>query len=162
METSFSSLVLGSAPFLVGLFLKFLLDLRIAPWIIKGLNIFPPRSIFRDNPPKIKGEWDVYWESNSENFSNEQDRHKTAKIYQFGNYCFAEYAAKDQRYCLFGKIERSYITGTWYNKYDRYGYRGAFQLKILDSRKLDGRWLGYSNNDNEINTNRYTWTKNPD
>jgi len=110
----------------------------------------------------LKGEWDVYWESDSENFSDERDRHKTANIYQFGSYCFAEYAAKDQRYCLFGKVERGFITGTWYNKNDSYGYHGAFQLKIINSRQLEGRWLGYSNSANKINTDMYKWSKNPD
>ncbi len=125
------------------------------------LSKISARSIFRDNPPNLRGEWDVYWESNSSNFPNEKDRHKTATIYQFSDHCYADYAALDQRYVMTGKIEGGHITGVWYNPKDRHGYRGSFQLRIVNSKKLEGRWLGFSTTSTEINSDLYTWTKNP-
>ena len=161
MTIDWTSLLFGASPLALGLILKLLLDLRLAPSLIKHLNFLPVRSIFRDNPPNLKGEWDVYWESNSPNFPKEQDRSKTAIIYQVSGYCYANYAASDQRYCMIGKIEGSYITGTWYNPKDRHGYRGSFQLRIVDSKTLKGRWLGFSTTTIDINSDLYTWTKNP-
>ncbi|WNO10585.1 hypothetical protein [Teredinibacter sp. KSP-S5-2] len=162
MEFNWLSFLLGISPLVVGLLLNLILDLRLSPKLIFVLSKMPTRSIYRDNPPNLRGEWDVYWASNSIKFENEKDRHKTANIYQFSKYIYAEYAAVDQRYQLVGIIEGSYITGTWYNKKDRFGYRGAFQLRIVDSKKLEGRWLGYSSNGSDINTDTYTWNKNPD
>lgn len=161
-ELNVSSILIGASPLVFGLILRTILEIKAWPWLIWMFNWIPVRSIFRENPPNLRGEWDVYWESNSSAFSDEKDRHKTAKIYQFNEFCYADYAAKDQRYCMIGKIEGIYITGTWYNKRDKYGYRGAFQLRIEDSKKLSGRWVGFSNTKTEINTDLYTWTKNPD
>ncbi|EQB2601156.1 hypothetical protein ACYHQC_000204 [Aeromonas salmonicida] len=161
MDFHWQSLLLGASPLLIGLCLNFLLDAHLWPPIIKLFNFIPVRSIFRDNPPNLRGEWDVYWASNSQAFINEKDRHKTATIYQFNNFIYADYPSKDQRYCLIGKIKGQYITGTWFNKNDRFGYHGAFQLKITDSKSLNGRWLGFSISTVDINTDTYEWSKNP-
>lgn len=162
MEFNWLSFFIGISPLIVGLILNLILDLRLCPVLIIFLSKIPTRSIYRNNPPNLRGEWDVYWESNSIKFKNEKDRHKTANIYQFSKYIYAEYASMDQRYRLVGIIEGSYITGTWYNKNDRFGYHGAFQLRIVDSKNLDGRWLGYSSNGSDINTDTYVWNKNPE
>ncbi|MCG6154986.1 hypothetical protein [Rubinisphaera margarita] len=161
MSIDWLSLLIGASPLLIGIILRFILDMRIYPKIIKGLNWTPVRGIFRANPPNLRGEWDVYWESSSKNFPNTNDRHKTARIYQLHDHCYADYAALDERYVMTGKIEGNYITGIWYNPNDRHGYRGAFQLRIVSSKKLEGRWLGFSTTEPSINSDKYTWTKNP-
>ncbi|SDU67355.1 hypothetical protein [Desulfobacula phenolica] len=144
MNINWPSLLIGASPLIIGLILKLLLDIKLWPPLIKLLSKIPVRSIYRDNPPNLRGEWDVFWESESPNFEDAKDRHKTARIYQFSDYCYADYAALDQRYCMTGKIEGSHLTGVWYNKNDNHGYRGAFQLRIGNSKKLTGRWLGFS------------------
>lgn len=162
MQFDFISILIGASPMIIGLVLNLILDLRLSPKLIMFLSSIPTRNIYRNNPPNLRGEWDIYWESNSINFKDDKDRHKTAKIYQFSKYVYAEYAAMDQRYTLLGIIEGSYITGTWFNKTDRYGYHGAFQLHIDNSKQLTGKWLGHSKNSNNINTDKYIWRKNPD
>ena len=161
MTLDWPSLLLGASPLMIGLLLKLLLDMQLWPKLIKYLSWVPLRSIFRENPPDLRGEWDVFWDSNSENFLEEKDRRKTATIYQVHNYIHADYAAKDQRYWLIGKIEGSYITGIWYNHSDAHGYRGAFQLRVVNSKLLTGRWLGFSTTSLDINTSLYEWRKNP-
>ena len=164
MTLDFPSLLLGASPLILGLLLKLLLDMQLWPKLIKYLSWLPTRSIFRENPPDIRGEWDVFWDSASKNFSEDRDRQKTAAIYQLHNHIYADYAdyaAKDQRYRLIGKIEGAFITGIWYNPKDIHGYRGAFQLRIVSRNELNGRWLGFSTTSNEINSSLYKWTKNP-
>lgn len=161
MKFDWPSLLIGASPLIIGFILRLLLDLRVAPFIIKWLSWMPTRGIFHEKPPDLRGEWDVFWESSSSNFPDAKDRHKTATIYQLHDHVYADYAARDQRYCMIGKIEGGYITGVWYNLKDRHGYRGAFQLRIVNSGKLEGRWLGFSTTKFEISSDLYSWTKNP-
>ncbi len=146
---------------MAGIALRMLLDIHIWPFLIKGLNWIPVRGIFHTNPPNLRGEWDVFWESTSDNFSSDLKRKKTANIYQVDSYCYADYAAGDQRYCMIGTIEESYLTGIWRNIKDAHGYRGAFQLRLVNKSRLDGRWIGFSTTHLEINTGKYSWEKNP-
>lgn len=159
-----TSLLIGASPFLIGLILKFLIDIKLWPPLIVILSSLkvPVKRIYGEDPPNLRGEWDVEWESKSENFPDPKDRHKCSKVYQYSTFIYATYAGKDRRYCMTGKIEERYLTGVWYDKKDKLGYRGAFQLRIVNSSIMKGRWLGFSSTSEVINSDSYTWTKNPD
>lgn len=161
MMIDWPSLILGTSPLLFGLAIRFLLDMNLWPGLIKSLSWVPVRAIFRTNPPDLRGDWDVYWDANSDNFKSPFDRHKTARMYQLGGFCYASYAARDRRYCMIGKIEGSYLTGVWHDIQDVNGYRGSFQLRIVNQGQLRGRWLGFSTTKLEINSSSYEWNKNP-
>lgn len=161
MEFNFMSLVSGVLIFITGIIVKLVLDLNLAPILVKWLSYINlvSRTIFRKIPPSLSGSWQVYWESDSEDFKDSNDRTKTAKIYQFCNYIFCEYEAGERKYCFFGKSKNTYLTGNYWDKNDPLGYHGAFQLKIINSENMVGRWAGHSNKNNEINTNTYIWEK---
>jgi hypothetical protein len=161
MELNFMSLVSGILIFVVGIVVKLVLDLNCAPILVKWLSYInlASRAIFRSIPPSLSGNWEVYWASNSEDFSNSLDRKKKAKIYQFANYTFCEYEAGGSVYCFFGRSKNTYLTGNYWDKKDSLGYHGAFQLKIINSGKMVGRWAGHSNKGIEINTDTYIWEK---
>ncbi len=161
MEFNFLSLVGGVLIFVAGIIVKLILDLNLAPILVKWLSYINlvSRAIFRNIPPSLSGSWDVYWKSDSKDFKESADRKKTAKIYQFSNYTFCEYEAKDRTYCFFAKCKNTYLTGNYWDKKDPLGYHGAFQLKIVNSEKMVGRWAGHSNKSSEINTNSYIWEK---
>ncbi len=123
----------------LALFSDSFFDMHLWPWLIKKLSWVPLRSIFQTDPPNLRGEWDVYWEAKSSSFPSDIENKKTARVYQLDGYCYADYAAGDQRYCRIGKIEGSYLTGIWRNIKSVYGYRGSFQLRIVDQSNLKGR-----------------------
>jgi hypothetical protein len=154
-----TSLLFGCVPLAVAAILRIILDLRIAAWLIKIFSHIPVRSLFRDAPPDVSGNWDQNWDTDSTNFSEPTDRHSNARIYQFGRYCFAEFTAKKLRYCLFGRIRDGFIFGEWYPKSDKIGYFGAFKLRIVSDRELKGIWLGHSQATVAINHGDWTWSK---
>jgi hypothetical protein len=161
MEFNYMSLISGVLIFLLGVVVKLILDLNLAPILVKWLSYINliSRAIFRNMPPSLSGDWDVYWESDSKDFADSSDRTPKAKIYQFGNYTFCEYEAGGRIYCFFGKSKNTYLTGNYWDKKDPLGYHGAFQLKIINSEKMIGRWAGHSNKSIVINTNTYIWDK---
>ncbi|WP_345978896.1 hypothetical protein [Sulfurimonas sp. HSL3-2] len=161
MEFNFMSLVSGVLIFVVGIVVKLILDLNLAPILVKWLSYINPvsRAIFRNLPPSLSGSWDVYWETDSQDFINPIGRKQTANIYQFSNYIFCEYKANSRTYCFFAKSKNSYLTGNYWDKKDPLGYHGAFQLKIVNSANMLGRWAGHSNKNNKINTDTYIWKK---
>lgn len=161
MEFNLMSLLSGVLIFIAGVIVKLILDLNLAPYIVRWLSYLniASRAIFRNIPPSLSGSWQIYWESDSDDFLDASDRNKKAEIYQFSNYIFCEYTANNRTYCLFGKSKNTYLTGNYWDKNDRLGYHGAFQLKIINSEKMIGRWAGHSNKNNDINTNTYTWSK---
>ncbi|HHF2860020.1 hypothetical protein [Vibrio parahaemolyticus] len=163
MEFNYMSLASGVLIFVAGIVVKLILDLNLAPRLVKWLSYInlASRTIFRSMPPSLSGDWEVYWESSSEDFSDSSDRKKNAKIYQFGNYTFCEYEAKERVYCFFGKSKNTYLTGNYWDKKDPLGYHGAFQLKIINSEQMIGRWAGHSNKGIAINTDTYIWKKMP-
>lgn len=161
MEFNIMSLVSGVLIFIAGVLVKLILDLNLAPILVKWLSYINvvSRAIFRKLPPSLSGGWHIYWESDSEDFKDSDGRTRTAEIYQFSNYTFCEYEAGGRTYCFFGKCKNTYLTGNYWDKKDPLGYHGAFQLKIINSEKMVGRWAGHSNKNNEINTNTYIWEK---
>ena len=114
MEFNFLSLVGGVLIFVAGIIVKLILDLNLAPILVKWLSYINliSRAIFRNIPPSLSGSWDVYWKSDSKDFKESADRKKTAKIYQFSNYTFCEYEAKDRTYCFFAKCKNTYLRNT--------------------------------------------------
>jgi len=155
------SFVSGILIFVGGIMVKLVLDLNLAPILVKRLSYInlASRTIFRSIPPSLSGSWEVYWASDSVDFSDSSDRKKKAEIYQFGNYTFCEYEANERIYCFFGRSKNTYLTGNYWDKKDSLGYHGAFQLKIVSSEKMVGRWAGHSNKSIEINTDTYIWKK---
>lgn len=143
------------------LLVKTLLDFSIAHYFVKYIGMLPVRSIFRDHPPDLSGNWEQLWSSaGSQNFPNDIDRHSHASIRQFGRYCYAEFYSKSILYCMFGKIENAYLIGTWYDKKDKHAYFGAFQLRIIDSHNLEGKYVGHSRRNGLVQQDDWKWKKN--
>lgn len=66
----------GITTFIIALILKSLLDFKIAHIAVKYMSWLPVRSIFREKPPELYGEWEILWgDGGSQDFSSEIDRH---------------------------------------------------------------------------------------
>jgi hypothetical protein len=154
-----TSLLLGAVPLVVCIVLRILLDLRLAPWVIRLLDWVPVRGIFRDAPTNLRGDWEQVWDSQSDRFAQPADRHGNAHIYQFGRYCYAEFTAKTVRYVLLGRIHNGFLFGEWYAKKDKLGYFGAFKLRVQDSSTMEGIWIGNSKKEFRINSDQWKWRK---
>lgn len=159
MQNWLGSLLLGSAPLVVCIVLRIILDLRLAPWVILILDKAPVRGLFRDDPASLRGKWDQIWDSGSSAFSTDIERHSNAHVYQFGRYCYAEFTAKGIRYVLLGRVHNEYLFGEWYAKKDKLGYFGAFKLRITDSSSMEGVWIGHSKTEAKINSDAWRWKK---
>ena len=141
----------GVIAFTIALILKSLLDLKIAYVLVKYMSFLPVRSIFRENPPIIKGTWEIKWEhGGSEKFSSDTDRHGHTTINQLSNYIYFEFYSQQIKYGFFGSIKSNYISGDWFDLKDKNGYFGTFQLEIVNQNELKGLWLGYSKSTREI------------
>lgn len=145
--------------FALGLILKTLLDFKIAPWCVRLLHRLPVRNVFRDKPIPLAGTWEQQWQTSSENFKDETDRHSHPVILQLGKYCYAEFHAKGVTYGLFGRIQGHYFCGDWYDKTDPHGYFGTFQLRIIDSNTMQGAYLGHSKQDANVKAGNWSWQK---
>ena len=147
------------APLLL-LALRFLLDLSMAQFFVKYFWWLPVRTLFRDNPIDLGGVWEQQWgAAGSEDFAREIDRHSYTTLRQLGRYCYAEFYSKGVEYALFGYIKNGYLTGSWYDRTDKYSYFGTFQFKIVDSRELNGRFLGHSKRSSEVQQDVWVWIK---
>ena len=149
-------------PFILGIIFKTLLDLNLALKLVKYFHWIPVRFLFRTRPFKISGKWTQLWENNSsENYVSDETRKSELQLKQFGKYCYAEYRIKnDELYYIFGEIRGNNIVGKWGDKKTELGYFGAFELRILDTEKIEGRWMGHSNKRPEnINTGEWNWTR---
>lgn len=160
MKEALISLAAASAPLLILMLIRLLLDLEIAWVLVKRLSWIPVRSWFRLKIVDLEGEWMQHWQiQNSSNFPESTDRHSSAKIWQLGVYCYAEFHSGGRKYVIFGRVKNAYITGTWHDKSDDIGYYGAFQLWIRDSRSLSGTWLGFSKTRVEVVSHAWEWAK---
>lgn len=149
-----------AAPFIIVLFLKLLLDLRVAQLIVKYLYWIPLRNYFREKPIKLGGTWEHLWGAGgSDTFNSEIDRHSHCKIRQLGSYVYAEFYSKSILYAFFGEIKHDFVIGEWYDLNDPIGYYGAIHLKIVDSSHLNGMWLGHSKTNMVIRTDYSNWNK---
>lgn len=159
-QVNWPAVLTSVASFLLGIVVKTVLDLRTGLFIVKYFSWICPDRLFRDNSYKLSGIWEHVWSSGrSEAFENPLDRHSHSKLYQLGPYCTAEFIAKRHTYIFFGKLRGEYLVGEWFNKQDRAGYYGAFQLRVLDSSHLDGMWIGHSKTVNKIRVDSFKWTR---
>jgi hypothetical protein len=142
------------------LIVKTILDFKLAPLFVKNFWWLPVRGMFRSKPIKISGNWEQTWESaGSPGFTESSERHSHPIIRQFGSYCYTEFISKGVTYIVFGKIVNEYFVGDWYDKDDAYGYFGAFQLQIIDSNTMNGRWIGHSKTKHEVKGDQWKWSK---
>jgi hypothetical protein len=151
---------IAALPFVILLFLKFLLDLRLAHFAVKYLFWVPVRSLTRENPQSLAGDWEHIWGSGgSENFASPISRHGHSTLRQWTSYCYAEYYSKGHRYAFFGRVKGNYLVGDWFDVNDPGGYFGTFQLEIVTSNLLKGYWLGHSKYSREIRYDISEWRK---
>jgi hypothetical protein len=150
-------------PFLLGLFLKTMLDFNLAVVMVRWLSWIPVRFIFRIKVPKISGKWSQQWiNTTSSRYPRQNDTSSSARIWQFGKYCYAEFNSLEgnEYYYVFGEIIDRQIIGKWSDRKTLLGYFGAFELRIVDNNKLEGVWLGHSNaTPNQINKDVWIWTR---
>ncbi len=139
---------------------KTLLDFSLAHVFVKYLSWLPVRGMFRDKPPNLKGEWEQIWGSaGSGDFEKDTDRHSHMELKQFGRYCYAEFTSKGVKYCLFGKIKNSYLVGEWYDIKEKTAYFGGFQLRIIDSSTIEGKYVGHSRKTCKVQQDDWNWKK---
>lgn len=141
--------------------LRFLLELRLAHILIKYISWLPIRSITREKPISIKGNWHQSWtnEDASESFKEDSERTSNTLIKQFGQYCYAEFYSGDRVYVMFGRVSGTTLIGEWYDKEMESGYFGAFQLNIHDEKNMTGKWIGHSKKETLIRSNDWKWKR---
>jgi hypothetical protein len=150
-------------PFFLGLILKTLLDLNLGKIFVKLFYWISYRGIFRTSANKVSGIYKQSWtfESNSNNYSLVSDRQSLITLKQLNNYCYGEFNSKNgqEKYYLFGEIIDRKIIGHWSDMNSKLNYFGSFELTVINSKKLQGIWIGHSNN-NPVEINQHTWTFN--
>lgn len=159
MKIDYGNIVSAIIPFILLAIVKLLLDLQLAHKIVKYLSWVPTRWLSRTDPLCISGNWSHLWASDSSNFPQTTDRKSETHLKQLDSYCYGEFTSKGKRYVIFGRILNDYIVGNWYDLHDRKGYFGAFQLRIVDSNILQGRWIGHSKETVEIRHGTWNWEK---
>lgn len=160
MELDYNVIATGLLAPVTVLIVKIALDFKLAPLFVKYFWWLPVRGMFRSKPIKLNGKWKQTWASaGSSNFTESADRIGHPVIRQFGNYCYAEFVSKEITYAVFGKIINEYLVGDWYDTDDVLGYFGSFQLQIIDSKTMKGRWIGHSKTKHEVKGDEWIWNK---
>lgn len=135
----------------VALALRFLFDLKLAQRFVQSSAWLMSRTIARDNPSKLTGDWEVIWGAGgSEAFESETDRHGHPKLYQAWRYVYGEFYSQGIKYAVFGKLSSNYFTGDWYDISDKSGYFGVFHVECINHKLLKGSWVGHSKTTREI------------
>jgi|GEM_PF-1519541 hypothetical protein len=147
-------------PFMLGIILKVLLDLNLGKWFVKNFYWLSFRSIFRSRTNKFSGIYKQYWHiENNSRYPKAADRQSLVTLKQLNNYCYGEFYAKNgrEKYYMFGEVIDRKIIGHWSSINSTLDYFGSFELTIINSRKIEGIWIGHSN---EIPTviNQHKWT----
>lgn len=159
-SVDWAAVATGITALIITLILQSLLDFKIAFIAVKYMSWVPVRSLFRENPPELCGEWEILWgDGGSQDFSSEIDRHGHAKLKQLGKYIYFEFYSKKVKYAFFGHIRSSYIIGEWFDIKDKNGYFGVYQFEIVNSGLLKGVWLGHSKKSREIRSDKFEFTK---
>lgn len=137
-----------------------MLDLRTGIWIVRLFWWLPVRWLFRDKPPFLAGRWESTWESGgSWQYKSPTDRHSHPEVKQLGRYVYATYIARGRSNSYFGRIVGGYVIGEWFDAGDPRGYFGAYQLRIVDSERLEGMWIGHSKEESKIRAGNEHWVK---
>lgn len=159
-KISWLSVAAGAAPFVAVIALKLLLDLRLAPLLVKYLYRLPFRNYFREKPVQLGGIWEHLWgPGGSGTYENDIDRHGHCELRQIGSYIYAEFYSQAVLYAFFGQIKHGYVVGDWYDVKDPVGYFGVFQLEIKNSSQLSGLWLGHSKQQRTIRSDSSSWRR---
>lgn len=144
------------------LLVKALLDFSLAQQFVKYLHKLPLRSIFRDMPQDLSGRWEQTWEAGgSLHFQDPLSRHSYTELKQLGRYVYAEFDSKKKGYCMFGRIKNGYVVGDWYERKNKHGYFGTFQLRIVGDEALDGLYVGHSHRTGLVGHDSWKWAKCP-
>ena len=152
-------LLLPLVGFLLGIFVKGLLDLELGNWIVRLFSWVPTRGLFRARAYPLAGDWNQTWHTDVKSFSAPEDRESPARIKQFYRYCYAEFRAQDTTYILLGQIHDGHLIGRWYDANDDKGYYGSFQLEIVSQSELRGKWLGHSKKSRHIRAGEWKWQR---
>jgi hypothetical protein len=144
------------------LILKTLLDMRLAIYAVKYLHYLPVRSLFRENPLKLNGNWKQSWKVDSDNFLENDSTTSLSSMKQFGKYCYSEFQSGSSTYALFAKLNRDQLIGEWYDKNDPLGYSGSLHLTIESSTKMRGMWIGNSKTTVQVKCGDWSWEKKVD
>lgn len=143
--------------FVIGIFLKILLDLNLGLSIVKRFYWASFRGIFRSKTNKISGVYKQNWDfDNNTTFISKSDRQSLITIKQLNNYVYGEFQSRNKTYYIFGEMINQRIIGHWADKKSKLGYFGSFQLTILDQERMEGYWVGHST-ENPRNINNYKW-----
>ncbi|MGI2192709.1 hypothetical protein ACRN9V_14820 [Shewanella baltica] len=148
--------------FALALFVKFLLDFKLALYIVKYLHFLPVRSFFRVKPVVLNGAWNQRWDVESANFSEENARQSFSSIRQFGSYCYSEFESNKSIYVLFGRLDRDQLIGEWFDMNDPLGYSGSFHFIIKNQHHMEGMWIGNSKTIVAVKSGTWRWTKQRD
>ena len=160
MNINWQAVLTGSITFIVLNVLKILLDMKVLQFFVKYFHWIPVRNFLREKPKSISGRWEQTWESaDSKKFKDPTDRHSHPDIKQWASYCYAEFISKGITYVFFGRVIDNYVVGDWYDKNDPSGYFGAFQLEIMDSDNMQGRWIGHSKSLHTIKSEEWKWNR---
>ena len=140
--------------------LRTLLDFRIAIFIVKKFHFVPVRTLFREKPANISGNWKQVWSiRDTDNFSEFDERYSSISIRQFGRYCYGEFHSKGVTYSVFGKVNQGFFMGEWFDKEDEMGYFGTFELVIIDKNNMQGKWIGHSKTTTSVKGDNWVWNR---
>ena len=141
----------------IGILLKILLDLNLGIFIVKNFYWMSFRGIFRNKSNKISGVYKQHWKSNkTQQFNNKYNRQSLITIKQLNNYCYGEFISNEEKYFIFGELINRKIIGHWSDSKSKLGYFGAFEFSIVDQNRIEGLWIGHSNEKPHI-LNKNTW-----
>jgi len=87
------------------------------------------------------------------------DRHSHAVLRQLGRYCYAEMIYQGKYYYFFGRVHGEYLVGEWFDLKDKSGYFGTFQVRVVNSARMEGKWMGHSQSTREIRADRSEWIR---
>jgi hypothetical protein len=161
MDIGWTHIVTSVLAFVVGLIVKTLLDHNLAIWIVKYLNNTPVRFIYRTNPYKLSGDWEQCWdfENAVDSHMEAVERHSYTGIKQLGKYIYCEFYSGNEKYFFFGEIKNNFVVGTWGDLKDKLAYHGVFDLRLVNSKEMVGKWVGHSKNQPNINSDNWVWKK---
>jgi hypothetical protein len=144
----------------VVLVLRALIDLEMGVWVVRLLHWVPTRWLFRHRYIALKGQWEHIWNGEVGHFQPATARHGQHYMYQLFRWVYARTRSQGKVFTAFGRIQGDYLIGRWYDNTDEAGYFGAFQLRIIDSRELQGKWIGHSKrNPGQIGVGTWSWKR---